>query len=92
MGNRRSAFLPKILSEMADEASTDNSYISVNGKGDAVIEGNIGILEYSQESIRLSTGHNSVRFNGRELWIKALNPHSAIVSGKIENIEFVGGA
>ncbi len=64
--------------------------ISVCGGTVALIEGCLGVLEYSREAIRLATGKSSVRFSGDALSISSMNKNSVVVIGKITNIEFCG--
>ncbi len=70
--------------------SRDNIQISVSGGTVALVEGCVGVLEYSREAIRLATGKNSVRFSGDALSISSMNKSAVVVSGKIANIEFCG--
>ncbi|HOP12290.1 MAG TPA: YabP/YqfC family sporulation protein [Oscillospiraceae bacterium] len=70
--------------------SKDSVQISVSGRTLALVEGCLGVLEYSREAIRLSTGKSSVRFSGEALSISSMNKNSVVVSGKITNIAFLG--
>ena len=79
----RTQFLTSVMSR-------DSIQISVSGGAVALVEGCLGVLEYSREAIRLATGKNSVRFSGDALKIDSMNKNSVVVSGKIVNIEFCG--
>lgn len=70
--------------------SKDSIQISISGGTVALVEGCLGVLEYSREAIRLATGKNSVRFSGDALSISSMNKNAVVVSGKIINIEFCG--
>lgn len=54
----------------------------------AVVEGCKGVLEYSELCIRLSSGRFIIKFSGEGLALKTFNSSSAIVEGKITNVEF----
>jgi len=70
--------------------SKDSIQISVCGGTVALVEGCLGVLEYSREAIRLATGKSSVRFSGDALSISSMNKNSVVVSGRIAAIEFCG--
>lgn len=70
--------------------SRDSVQISICGGTVALVEGCLGVLEYSREAIRLATGKSSVRFSGDALSIRSMNKNSVVVSGQILNIEFCG--
>lgn len=75
---------------LASALSKDSVQISISGGTIALVEGCLGVLEYSREAIRLSTGNSSVRFSGEALSISSMNKNAVVVSGKIENIAFSG--
>ena len=52
------------------------------------MEGCSGILEYSDETIRLTTGRMVLRFTGRGLSINGMAHGYAVVTGNIASIEF----
>lgn len=65
--------------------------ICLSGNGEALVEGVLGILEYDSHKIRLRTGKLSVAFLGTGLFLRCLNPHTAVVSGKIETVDLCSG-
>lgn len=65
------------------------SQIEIAGNREAVIDGCQGILEYDENTIKLTTGKMSVKFTGRGLQIKVLTRDSAVIDGFISNIEFI---
>ena len=67
------------------------SQLTVMSTREAVIEGKIGILEYGSERIRISTGRGSVAFCGVGLRLRCFNREFAVVTGKLNCIEFFGG-
>ncbi len=65
------------------------AHMELNGNREAVVEGCGGILEYSEESVRVRTGKLAVRFVGRGLRIKCLAADSLVVEGFFTGIEFL---
>ncbi|HHY52729.1 MAG TPA: sporulation protein [Clostridiales bacterium] len=63
--------------------------IELAGNTEAVVSGCTGVLEYDENTIRLSGGKMNVRFTGRNLQIKVLTHDSAIITGFILNVEFI---
>lgn len=53
------------------------------------MEGCQGILEYGEDTVRLSTEGMVVRFTGRDLQIRCMTQESAVVTGFITSIEFL---
>lgn len=67
---------------------TKGAQIVLSSNREATIEGCKGVLEYSGDKIRLSTGNSIIRFSGSELEIKSLSPGHAAIKGFIVSIEF----
>lgn len=63
--------------------------IELGGNREAVIDGCQGILEYSEDMIKLAAGKLTLRFTGRGLQIKVLTHDSAVIEGYIMSIEFI---
>ncbi len=64
------------------------AYIELSGNYEAIIEGCKGVLEYSDDAIRLNLGKNEVRFFGTELVIKSYFNEQVIIQGNILTIDF----
>lgn len=75
---------------MTAALSKDSTQISISGGTVALVEGCLGILEYSSETIRLATGKSSVRFSGEALTISSMNKNAVVICGKIAGIAFCG--
>ena len=65
--------------------------ICLSGNEEALVEGVLGILEYDSDRIRLRTGKISVTFTGRNLYLRCLNPSTAVVCGTIIDIDLSAG-
>lgn len=62
--------------------------IELSGNREAVLEGSRGVLEYSPETVRVSTAGMIVSFFGRELDLRCISPSALIIGGFITKIEF----
>ncbi len=59
------------------------------GNEEVVIEGSRGVLEYSQDLIRVNTTLGVVCFCGRSLNLRCISPSELIIDGFITKVEFV---
>ena len=64
--------------------------ITLAGNREAVVDGCRGILEYSDEVVRINTGQMTVRFTGRALEIRSLTARQAVISGFFTSLDFSG--
>ena len=62
--------------------------LEITSNKEAVVENCKGILEYTQERIRLLTPGITIKFTGKELYIGCMSGKGAVVSGVIDTIEF----
>ncbi len=62
--------------------------IEIHGNKEAIFEGHISVIEYSDTVIRLNTGKGVVRICGSDLEITTLNPDLAILQGVIAGLDF----
>lgn len=62
---------------------------SFRGNREVVIEGSRGVLNYSEEIIRLNTSTGLVSFEGRNLNLKCISSSELIINGFITKVEFV---
>ena len=74
--------------EMPMEAFSRNAKIELISNREATVDGCRGVLEYSGEQIRLNIGNITVRFSGRNLELRSLNVHEAVITGFIVAIDF----
>jgi len=56
---------------------------------EVIVDGCMGILEYTGEVIRLSAKDMTLRFTGKELFIGAMEKRGLVIRGRISAIEFV---
>lgn len=59
------------------------------GNQEVVIEGSRGVLEYSEDVIRINTCMGVVVFEGRALNLKCISSTKLIIDGFISKLEFI---
>lgn len=74
--------------EMPDDLCTNCGYIEIVSNTCALVDGCKGVLEYTEELIKLDLGKKSVSFSGNSLTIKSLSMEQALVEGFIVRVEF----
>ena len=65
--------------------------MELGGNREATVDGCGGVLEYSDETVRIRYGKVVVRFTGRGLRLHSLTAKSLVVSGWITGIEILTG-
>lgn len=63
--------------------------IEISDNTSAVIDGSCGVLEYSEDVIRVSLGSFSLKLCGRSLTLKCISPTSLIIGGYIKSVEYI---
>lgn len=87
-GFRRTALKTARALELPPDVLAGSVRIEMSGNREAVVDGCRGVLEYSRESIRLSTGDMKIHFVGRGLELRNLRRDCAIVDGYIISVDF----
>ena len=64
------------------------SYMEMLGNRKVVIDGCLGVLDYSDCSVKLSLAKGTILFCGNNLCFKALNNGQAVIAGEISTVEF----
>ena len=77
------------LIDMPEYSVSQGMRIEINSDREAVVENCRSILEYTPETVRLLTPKMTVKFTGKELRIENMNRSSAMVTGKINSLEFL---
>ncbi len=62
--------------------------LQFSGNKEVVIEGSRGVLEYSQDKIRINTNSMVITFCGRNLNLRCISSSALIIDGFILNVEF----
>ncbi len=64
-------------------------HMDISGNREVVFEGNKGILEYHDRSIKINAGKYIVAFSGRGLHIAAMTDTDIVIHGFITSIEYI---
>lgn len=64
-------------------------HMDISGNREVILEGNRGILEYTESSIKINAGKYIVSFSGRGLHIKCINECDVVIHGFIMSIEYI---
>ena len=75
--------------ELPKEIVLNLPKITMLGNGDLIVENYKGIIEYSEEKIRINTLSGTVRISGAGLIIKEITSEDMMVKGEIKSLEFV---
>ena len=75
--------------ELPKEVVMNLPLITLIGREDMTIENFKGILEYSEERVRVNTSAGIVRVEGKKLRLKQITSDNIVVAGAIDKIDFV---
>ena len=75
--------------ELPKEALMNYPLITMTGKEEVMIENYKGILEYSEERIRISTSAGVLRLTGKKLLLRQVTSDNIGIIGVIDKIEFL---
>ena len=81
------ASLAKIL-EIPPDAMGAGTRIELSSNREIFIEGHKGILEYTDDLVRLNAGENIISISGKALRLRNLTTDSAFVEGQILSLVF----
>ncbi|NLK33935.1 MAG: sporulation protein YqfC [Gracilibacteraceae bacterium] len=74
--------------ELPKDIVLDVSKIIIIGTGQVTVENHKGIIEYSEEIIRINIGSSVMKLCGKNLSIKTILQEEITITGEITNIEF----
>ena len=77
----------KIINEMF----RDEPRIEMTGNREIIIDGCKGVVEYTENNIRLSLGESVMSLSGDNLLIQSFDNDVVIISGQISDIDFTAG-
>ena len=75
--------------DLPKEIMLDLPLISLIGREEVTIENYKGILEYSEELVRIATAAGILQMRGRELCLKQLSAECMVVTGKVAGLDFL---
>lgn len=90
MGKRSYKIREKISNafELPQDIVLDVSKVIIIGTNQVTIENHKGIIEYSQELIRVNTGSGIMNLCGRNLVIKHIFQEEITITGEIQSINY----
>ncbi len=74
--------------ELPKDIVLDVSKVIIIGTSQVTVENHKGIVEYSEELIRINTGSCIMRLTGRNLSIKTILQEEITIVGEITGIEY----
>ena len=74
--------------DIPQDSFSGYAHIELCGNREAIVEGCLGILEYSDCSVAINTGKLTVRIRGCELTIVAMQNGQAIIKGIITCLDY----
>lgn len=77
------------LLELPKDIMLDLPRITLVGNLQLYIENHKGIIEYSTQRIRINTKSGVIRITGKNLAIKTIITEEIIISGNIDQMEFI---
>ena len=75
--------------ELPKEIMLHLPLISFIGQEEVTIENYKGILEYSEETVRIGTSAGVLRLMGQGLCLKQLSAECMVITGRVEKMEFL---
>ena len=75
--------------ELPKEVTMNLPLITMIGAEDLTIENYKGVIEYSEERIRINTSKGIIKVEGRQLLLKQITADNIGVKGNILKIEFL---
>lgn len=75
--------------DLPKEIILDIPLITILGNEQIDIENFKGILEYSEEKVRLNTSIGILKIEGKDIYIKEMSCEKVLVIGKLHKIEFI---
>jgi sporulation protein YqfC len=75
--------------ELPKEVVMNLPFITITGNEDMIIENYKGVVEYSQERVRINTNAGIIRIEGKGLVLKEITSENIGVYGTIKKIEFL---
>jgi sporulation protein YqfC len=75
--------------ELPKEVILNIPILKLIGKNDIYIENHRGIIEYSNEVLRINSEIGIIKILGKNLYIKEINKEELFITGDVNIIEFI---
>ncbi len=92
MKKRKNEIARKFAEELQlPETAVHNTFtIEFHGESRVIIEGCMGILDYSDEYIAVNLGSKTVRFKGANMQMDTFFESQAVIKGNVISMDFSG--
>ncbi len=87
---RRKREKNQIKNKLLAEMFVDEPRIEMAGNREIIIDGCKGVVEYTENNIRISLGENVLSLSGDNLLIQSFDNDVVIINGQISDIDFLG--
>ena len=78
----------QLKNKLLSELFADEPRIEMTGNREIIIDGCKGVVEYTENNIRISLGDNVVSLSGDDLVIQSFDNSVIIINGQISDIDF----
>jgi sporulation protein YqfC len=75
--------------ELPKEVTLNIPIIKITGENDIYVENHKGIVEYSNEILRINSEIGIIKITGKNLHIKEINKEELFIVGDVNIIEFI---
>lgn len=81
----------QIKNKLINEMFRDEPRIEMTGNHEIIIDGCKGVVEYTENNIRISLGESVMSISGDSLVIQSFDNDVVIINGQISDIDFTVG-
>ncbi len=75
--------------EIPNEVVSDRPRITTVGKREVFVENYKGILEFSNEIVRINSNYGIITITGKNMKIREITSEDMIICGNIKNIDYL---
>lgn len=75
--------------EIPEEVASDRPKITTVGRKEVLVENYKGIIEFSNEIIRIDSNHGIITITGKNMKIREITVEDIVITGDIENIDYI---
>lgn len=76
--------------DIPQKVISNKAQIEMSGNNEIIIDGCQGVLEYSEELVKVASGSMVIKLTGTGFEIKCLSGNGIIIDGFIKTLEFIG--
>ncbi len=75
--------------ELPEEVVSDRPRITTVGRKEVFVENYRGIIEFTNEIVRINSNHGIITITGKDMKIREITSEDIIIFGDIENIDYI---